>query len=209
MTALRTISLVYCLALVSSAYAETSQTIENSAPPPAATVTPPENASAPGIRADQGNLRQELQTLETEIKAAEEKLGLGHEASKTWKQTSDQVNAALDSQSEQAASCMTAKADLNQRVKDGDPEVYLRDARAHIKKCDDAASRYRTFIKRMEADVAKIRIEVNFVEKSVRSLGGQQDEQLKRKKTLQQMLNLGTSGLRDKIDTFNKNYVGN
>jgi hypothetical protein len=172
-SALRSFSLVCSFALACGAHAETSETIENSPPPPAATAAPSTMGAASSIRADQGNLRQE--------------------ASKTWKETSDQVNAALDSQAAQAASCMTAKADFKRRVENGTPEVYLRDAKGHIKECDDAASRYRTMIKGIEADVAKMLIEVKFVEENVLQLRGQQDEQLRRKNTLQQMLNVGAS----------------
>lgn len=158
-------------------------------------------------RVDGNKLKQELSEVEKQIKYAEEKMSLGHQASKAWNETSERVKSLIESHNQQAAACESAKLDLKRRADLGTPEAFLKDAKRHVDKCDEARKRYRGMIAAIETDVTKMLEEVTHITGNVEQLKTQQTEQLRRKSVLDQLISTGLNSVKGKIDAFT-NYQG-
>lgn len=211
MKVLKLIALASSLALPGAALAQAppqtagNATIVGSEPPSARLGAGA--AADPGPRADGGKLREEMGKLDRRIKEAEEKIGLGKQASKSWDEQSDRVKNLIESHDKQAAACEIAKQDLKRRAENGTPEVFLSDGKRHVVECDEARKRYRGMIASLETSVAKMRVTVDHVIENINQLGNMQTEQLQRKKVLDQLIGATSSTVKNDIDAFTKKQL--
>lgn len=214
-TVLRLITLAANLAIAGTALAQAppqtagNATIVGNEPPLAAGKPGSGSVAAdPGPRAEGGKLREEMAKLDKKIKEAEEKLGLGKQASKSWDEQSARVKSLVDSHDKQAAACQLAKDDLKRRVENGTPEAFLTDGKRHVAECDEARKRYRGMIASLETALSKMRVTVDHVVENMNQLGKQQTEQLERKKVIDQLIGATSNTVKNDLDAFMKKNVG-
>jgi hypothetical protein len=161
------------------------------------------------LRDSPETLQRELMELNAKINTQKGRILAGKQAMETWQEAYTKIQELLASQIQHEAACQLSKNKLRFVEQTGTtPERFLEPSRQHVRECDEAAGRLRSYVESLAAEITQSKSEIDHIETAVGLAGNDEITMQRRRRLLEQILQFSTDSVKKAIDKYNNSKLG-